>query len=86
MKKLIYAFGLLSLLAACRQPPDPTFCWTCTQRFIYNSTDTTPTIVRVDTTIQCDKRQSEIDQIEASNQEQIYNTYTKGAMLCIRQQ
>lgn len=75
----------MATMSACRQPPDPAFCWRCTQRYIYNSTDTTPTIIKVDTTQLCDLKQSDIDQHEASNGFQIYNTYTKDAMLCVRQ-
>jgi hypothetical protein len=86
MKKIIFALGIVAILASCRQPPDPAFCWQCTQRFIYNSTDTTPTIIKFDTLRQCDQKQSEIDQFEANNAAQIYNTYTKDAMRCVRQE
>ena len=86
MKKLIYALGLLAIFAACRQPPDPAFCWTCTQRFYYNSTDTTPTIIKSDTTRLCDMKQSDIDQHEASNGGQIYSSYTKDGIRCVREQ
>ena len=85
MKKIIFALGIVAILASCRQPPDPAFCWKCTQRYIYNSTDTTPTIIKFDTLNKCDQRQSEIDQFEANNAAQIYNTYTKDAMRCVRQ-
>ena len=76
----------MALIAACRQPPDPAFCWTCTQEYIYNSTNDTPTIQKTDTTILCDMKQSDIDQHEASNGPQIYNSFTKKQMRCIRQQ
>lgn len=86
LKKVLYVFSIVALLASCRQPPNPAFCWTCAQRFIYNSTDTTPTIVKYDTTRLCDQTQDEIDQHESVNGAQIYNTYTKDAMRCVRDQ
>jgi hypothetical protein len=86
MKKLIFTLSALAILASCSQPADPAFCWTCTQGYIYNSTDTTVTTQKVDTTHICDYTQSEIDQHEANNPGQIYNTYTKQPMLCERDQ
>ncbi len=84
MKNLLYTLGVAAFLISCSQPPDPSFCWTCTQEYIYNSTDTTPTIQKRDTTKICDYTQESIDQHEAANGEQIYTTYTKKPLRCVR--
>lgn len=86
MKKLVFTLAAAALLVSCSQPADPAFCWTCTQGFIYNATDTTPPIQKVDTTKICDYTQSQIDQHEANNPGQIYNTFTKQPMGCERDQ
>ncbi len=84
MKKGLITLGVVAFFMSCSQPPDPAFCWTCTQEYIYNSTDTSPTIQKRDTTKLCDMTQENIDQHEATNGEQIYNSFTRKPMLCVR--
>ena len=84
MKKLLFVIGAVVILNACVKAPDPAFCWTCSQYIIINSTDTTPTIQRFDTTRLCELTQNEIDQHEASNGVQMYSTHSKDAMRCVR--
>ena len=86
MKKLLFVTGAVVLLNACVKAPDNKFCWTCSQYYIYNSTPDSPTIQRFDTTHLCDLTQNEIDQHEATNGPQQYQTYSKDQMRCVRDQ
>ena len=85
MKQTAIIILAIGLFTACNKK-EATFCYTCTQKFVYPAKDSIPTHSEIKTTQYCDQTYEDIVSLKQQNGGETTASYTSYALECVRQQ
>ena len=85
MRKAIFILIAISLVISCKKK-EATFCYTCSQKYTYRATASSPAYSTVRDTQYCDKTYEDIVSIENDAPGVETQLYTSYQLECVRQQ